>query len=117
MLTGYKDKKIAFIGSIKDKTILPKLHGILADYTFECIEVKRTGLKRMLADTAYSGYVLTAPLKSAAPAISAGRFEAVSSSFKMTAERSPASKSADSRRSRVSRSTESKNSAASYSGT
>ncbi len=66
MLTGYKDKKIAFIGSIKDKTVLPKLHGILADYTFECIEVKRTGLKRMLADTAYSGYVLTAPLKSAA---------------------------------------------------
>ena len=66
MLTGFKDKKIAFIGSIKDKHVLPKLHEMLADYTVDCIEVKRAKLKRALADESYSGFILTAPLKSAA---------------------------------------------------
>lgn len=66
MLTGFKDKKIAFIGNIKDKIVLPRLHGMLADYTFECIDLKRTHLKRILSDRSYSGYFLTSPLKGAA---------------------------------------------------
>ncbi len=66
MLTGFKDRKIAFIGNIKDKTVLPKLHGMLADYSFECIDVRRRALKGMLSDKSYDGFILTAPLKSAA---------------------------------------------------
>ena len=66
MLTGFKDKIIAFIGNIKDKIVLPRLHGMLADYTFECIDLKRAHLKRILSDRSYSGYFLTSPLKGAA---------------------------------------------------
>ena len=66
MLTGFKDKKIAFIGNIKDRVFLPKLHGMLADYTFECIDLKTAHLKRILSDTSYLGYFLTSPLKGAA---------------------------------------------------
>ena len=65
MLTGFKDKKYAIIGDVKDRPIPARLHRMIADYSYECIPVKKSDLKMTLKDESFDGFNLTYPLKSA----------------------------------------------------
>lgn len=65
MLTGFKDKKFALIGRLRKRALPARLHGMLADYSYEYIEVKQAKLRKFLQESDHDGYNLTYPLKEA----------------------------------------------------
>ena len=61
MLSGYKNKRFALIGSGTDFSFAQRLHGLLADYFFGSVEMEGRELEEVISCSAYDGFYVDAP--------------------------------------------------------
>lgn len=61
MLSGYKNKRFALIGNNIDFNVAGRLHRLLADYSFTCIEMEGRAPDSVLSCGAFDGFCVSDP--------------------------------------------------------